>query len=57
MIMNTIFIIAIIVAVFASIAAWLNTQIIVRELAEIKEKLGIKEHKKRSFLDRDLDND
>ncbi|GIN41259.1 hypothetical protein MHI39_19615 [Heyndrickxia sp. FSL K6-6286] len=57
MIMNTIFIIAIIVAVFASIAAWLNTQIIVRELAEIKEKLGIKEHKKSSFLDRDLDND
>ncbi|MCI1760973.1 hypothetical protein [Heyndrickxia oleronia] len=55
--MNTIFIIAIIVAVFASIAAWLNTQIIVRELAEIKEKLGIKEHKKSSFLDRDLDND
>lgn len=55
--MNTIFIIAIIVAVFASIAAWLNTQIIVRELAEIKEKLGIKEHQKPSFLDRDLDND
>ncbi|MDH5161855.1 hypothetical protein P5X88_12980 [Heyndrickxia oleronia] len=57
MIMKTIFIIAIIVAVFASIAAWLNTQIIVRELAEIKEKLGIKEHQKPSFLDRDLDND
>nr|WP_259547074.1 hypothetical protein [Heyndrickxia oleronia] len=55
--MNTIFIIAIIVAVLASIAAWLNTQIIVRELAEIKENLGIKEHKKPSFLDRDLDND
>ena len=28
-------------AIFAAIAAWLNTQIILKELSEIKAKLGI----------------
>ncbi|MFE8700086.1 hypothetical protein ACFYKX_05545 [Cytobacillus sp. FJAT-54145] len=45
------------VAIFASIAAWLNSQTILRELAEIKDHLGIKEERKKSFLDRDLDKD
>ncbi|WP_153239327.1 hypothetical protein [Fictibacillus phosphorivorans] len=41
----------------ASIAALLNTQTILRELSDIKRKLGIKEVSKTSFLDKDLDND
>ncbi|MGC4377643.1 hypothetical protein WD019_11980 [Fictibacillus sp. Mic-4] len=45
-----------IVIVIASIAAWFNTQVILRELAEIKNKLGIKEEKNPSFLNRDLDD-
>jgi hypothetical protein len=45
----------IIIGVFASIAAWLNTQIIMKDLAAIKEKLGIKEEKKPSMFDDDLD--
>jgi len=57
MIVNTIFSVIIIVAVFASIAAWLNTQIILRDLAEIKEQLGMKDVKRPSFLDDDLDKD
>ena len=57
LIVNIIVTIAIIFAVFASIAAWSNTQIILKELSEIKSKLGIKEERKTSFLDRDLDND
>jgi hypothetical protein len=44
-------------AIFASIAAWVNTQTILRDLTEIKERLGIKEEKNQSFLDKDLDND
>jgi hypothetical protein len=43
--------------IFASIAAWVNTQTILRDLTEIKERLGIKEEKNQSFLDKDLDND
>ena len=46
-----------VLAIFASIAAWLNTQIILKELSEIKAKLGIAATKKSSFLDKDLDND
>ena len=57
MTINIIITIALVLAIFASIAAWLNTQIILRELSEIKAKLGIPEIKKSSFLDKDLDND
>jgi len=35
----------------------MNTQLIIRDIAEIKKKLGIEEIKKPSFLDKDLDND
>lgn len=41
----------------AAIAAWLNTQTILRDLSEIKAKLGIKEEKQSSFFNKDLDND
>jgi hypothetical protein len=59
---NTLFVtvlitIVISLAVFASVAAWFNTQIILRDLSKIKKELGVKEEKKPSFLDRDLDND
>ncbi|CAH0173237.1 hypothetical protein SRABI96_01247 [Peribacillus sp. Bi96] len=54
---NVLIIIVLVLAIFASIAAWLNTQTIIRDLSEIKAKLGIKEEKKPSFLDKDLDND
>lgn len=57
MTINIFIAIVLVLAIFASIAAWLNTQIIIRELSEIKTKLGISEIKKSSFLDKDLDND
>jgi len=41
----------------AAIAGWLNTQTILRDLSEIKAKLGIKEEKQSSFFNKDLDND
>lgn len=55
MVVNIIISLVLIVAVFASIAAWLNTQIILRDLTAIKEQLGIKDVRKPSFLDDDLD--
>ena len=54
---NILMAIGILAAFFASVAALLNTQIIIRELSEIKAKLGINEIKKSSILDKDLDND
>lgn len=57
MTINILITIVLVLAIFASIAAWFNTQIIIRELSEIKAKLGITESKKSSFLDKDLDND
>ena len=44
-------------AVIASIAAWINTEKILRELSEIKSKLGIKEEMNNSIFDNDLDRD
>ncbi|MCP1122694.1 hypothetical protein NKR74_04950 [Bacillus sp. 3103sda1] len=57
MLVNVLITFVLVLAVFASIAAWLNTQTILRDLTEIKTKLGIKEEKKPPFLDKDLDND
>jgi hypothetical protein len=54
---NILMTIGLFVAVFASVAALLNTQIIIREMSEIKAKLGINEIKKSSLLDKDLDNE
>lgn len=51
-------IIALVIAVIASVAAWINTQVIIKDLTEIKEKLGLSEKEnKKSFFNHDLDND
>ena len=51
-------IIALVIAVIASVAAWVNTQVIIKDLTEIKEKLGLSEKEnKKSFFNHDLDND
>ncbi|WP_174732249.1 hypothetical protein [Mesobacillus harenae] len=47
--------IVLVLVVFAVIAAWLNTQLILKDLAMIKQELGIKDIKNPSFLDDDLD--
>jgi HAMP domain-containing protein len=49
--------IALILAVLFSFAAWFNTQVIIRELTDIKRQLHLKEEKKSSFLDQDLDQE
>lgn len=49
--------IALIMAVLFSFAAWFNTQVIIRELTDVKKQLHIKEEKKPSFLDHDLDQE
>jgi hypothetical protein len=54
---NIIISVALIVAVFASVAAWLNTQIILKDLAVIKKQLGIEDVRKTSVFDDDLDMD
>jgi len=54
---NIIIAIVLVIGALAAILSWLNTQIIIRDLGEIKNNLGIKEHSKPSFLDKDLDKD
>ena len=44
-------------SIFASIAAWINTRTILRELSEMKNFLNIKDVRKPSYLDKDLDDD
>lgn len=55
--MDTIITIVFVFGALAAIASWVNTQAIRRDLSLIKEKLGIKEERKPSFLDNDLDKD
>lgn len=57
MLVNILVTAALILAVFAAIAAWLNTKVIIKDLAAIKEKLGIKDERKPSVFDKDLDKD
>ena len=52
---NTIIAIVIILGALAAIASWVNTQAIRKDLAAIKEKVGIEEEQRPSFLDKDLD--
>lgn len=54
LLVNSLITIGLVLAIFSSIAAWLNTQIILKYLSEIKAKLEIKENKKPSFLDKDF---
>lgn len=57
MFVNIVMTAGLVIALFASIAAWLNTQLIIKDLAAIKEHLGIKDYKKPSVFDDDLDKD
>lgn len=54
---NIIITIVLVLGALAAIASWANTQIMIRDLSEIKEKLDIKEDTKPSFLAKDLDED
>ena len=45
------------VAFLAAIGAWLNTRIIIKDLANIKAHLGIKEERPPSVFDNDLDKE
>jgi hypothetical protein len=45
------------VAFLAAIGAWLNTRIILKDLAKIKAHLGIKEDRTPSIFDNDLDKE
>ncbi|GEL77546.1 hypothetical protein [Tenuibacillus multivorans] len=51
-ILNIIIIIVMIFAIIGSIAAWINTNIILDELKTIKKELGIKDDKLKHFLDK-----
>lgn len=57
MLVNIIISVVLIVAVFPSVAAWINTHIILKDLAVIKEQLGIEDVRKKSVFDDDLDMD
>ncbi len=50
-------IIVLAIAVITAVGAWLNTRMILKDLAVIKIKLGIKEERKPSVFDNDLDKD
>lgn len=45
------------VAILAAIGAWLNTRVILKDLAVIKAHLGIKDERTPSVFDNDLDKD
>ncbi|MBT2636875.1 hypothetical protein [Bacillus sp. ISL-39] len=45
------------VAFFAAIGAWLNTRIILKDFAAIKNHFGIKDERSPSVFDNDLDKD
>ncbi|WNF24696.1 hypothetical protein [Mesobacillus jeotgali] len=46
-----------VIAILATIGAWLNSRIILKDLAIIKTHLGIKDERKPSVFDNDLDKD
>ncbi|WP_167833023.1 MULTISPECIES: hypothetical protein [Mesobacillus] len=46
-----------VIAFLAAIGAWLNTRIILKDLAVIKAHLGIKDERMPSVFDNDLDKD
>lgn len=58
MMFTIIIIICLVIALIASISAWVNTHNILKDLGEIKNKLGITESKdNQSFFNNDLDKD
>lgn len=46
-----------VIAILAAIGAWINTRIILKDLAVIKTHLGIKDERTPSVFDNDLDKD
>ena len=56
-VINICLIVILAVAFLAAIGAWLNTRIILKDLAVIKAHLGIKEERTPSVFDNDLDKD
>jgi hypothetical protein len=45
------------IAALTAIGAWINTRIIMKDLAVIKARLGINDERKPSVFDNDLDKD
>jgi hypothetical protein len=45
------------IAALTGIGAWINTRIIMKDLAAIKARLGINDERKPSVFDNDLDKD
>ncbi|MCM3123082.1 MULTISPECIES: hypothetical protein [unclassified Mesobacillus] len=56
-VINIWLIIILVVAFLAAVGAWLNTRLILKELAIIKAHIGIKEERTPSVFDNDLDKD
>ncbi len=55
--LNIILLVVLVLAIIGSIAGWLNTRTILKELADIKRELRIKDVRKPSVFDNDLDKD
>jgi hypothetical protein len=45
------------IAFLAGIGSWIKTRMIIKDLAEIKARLGIKEERTPSVFDNELDKD
>ena len=56
-VINIWLIVILMIAFLAAIGAWLNTRIILKDLAVIKAHLGIKEERSPSVFDNDLDKE
>ncbi|MBE4907572.1 hypothetical protein IMZ08_05775 [Bacillus luteolus] len=56
-IIQIILLVIIVLAIIGSILGWLNTRAILKELQDIKRELGIKDVRKPSIFDNDLDKD
>jgi hypothetical protein len=56
-VINIWFIVILAVAFLGAMGAWLNTRMILRDLAKIKAQLGIKEERTPSVFDNDLDKE
>jgi hypothetical protein len=56
-VINIWLIVILVVAFLAAVGAWLNTRIILKDLAKIKNHLGIKEERTPSVFDNDLDKE
>ncbi|QOR68129.1 hypothetical protein IM538_08475 [Cytobacillus suaedae] len=55
--LNIILLVILVLAIIGSILGWLNTRTILKEIADIKKELGMKNIRKPSVFDNDLDKD